>query len=843
MNDLLADFRYAFRRLRHSSAFTLTAVLTLALGIGATTAIFTLVQQIMLRPLPVPHAEQLYKLGKQNNCCVWGGLHDEWNIFPYDFYRSLREQTSLGEKLVAVQAGTNVLSIQRAGDADTQSMQTRLVSGNYFSVLGVVPFAGRLLREDDDQTGASPSAVISYQLWRRKFAANPHLVGSTLLLTGHPFTVVGIAAPDFIGERNQPDAPGIWLPLSAEPTLDPDRPLLHYAASEWLDLLIRIPDPKRVAPIQLGLANHLRRWITAHSDAFGDDATSSYIARQTILLSSASTGINSLRDRYGDGLRLLMFITGFVLLIACANLANLMLVRGITRKQELAIRGAMGAPRMRLVRQMLAETALLALAGGLAAIVVAYVGTRAILALVMRGVESSPISATPSLPVLGFALAVTLLTGVLFGIAPAWIASRTSPIEALRGANRSTRDASALPQKLLVVLQAALALVLLSTGGLLLTSLRHLEHQDFHFDTHGRLILLTDLRSAGYTVARLPALYQQFDDRLAHLPGVVSLAYTTYGPMTGADWNTGVYFPGLEPHNGRAAIYNAVSPHYFQAIGTPLLQGRSITEQDTATSVHVAVVNRSFVEKYLAGVSPLGVHFGPDPKLRTEFEIVGVVEDAKYGDAHEDSRPMFFSPLSQTTIFANPDDVSGETAKHFAANLVIQYQGNQPAVARALRSALHAIDPQIPILQLLSYDDQLNDNFSGDELVVRLTELFGALALLLAAVGLYGTTAHSVAQRTSEIGIRMALGASRGGVLSLIMRGALTQTLLGLAIGLPLSLLAARLLAHTLYQTAAFQPILLLGVILLLAISTGLAAVFPARRAASVDPNLALRLE
>ncbi len=846
MNSIIADIRFALRQLRKSPGFAATAILTLALGIGATTAIFTLVYQVLLRPLPVSNPEQLYKVGQANTSGVNGGLQGDWSAFSYEAYRYLRDRTPGIAGIAAVQSGTTTVSARRAGDPSTavQPLTMHFLSGNYFQVLGVKPYAGRLLTPDDDREGAPPTAVLSYTLWQTKFGGDPRIIGSTLLLTGHPVTVVGIAAADFLGERAMQDPPGLWLPLAQEAAFEPGFPLMKLPVDGWLNLLVRVPQAKDEPQVQLAIAGELRQWIRANAGIF-PNLTDRTLARQTTELVAASSGISDLRDQYQSGLKLLLLVAGFVLLIACANLANLMLVRGMARSQELAVRSALGAPRGRLIRQTLVEAVLLALFGGLAALIVAYAGTRGILALVTRGVELSPLSAAPSLPVLGFALLASLVTGIVFGIAPAWITSRTSPVEALRGANRSTRDASATPQRVLVILQAALSLVLLSTAGLLITSLRALEHQDFHFQPEGKLLVSTDLTAAGYSYDRLAELYRQIDDTFAHLGGVDSIAYATYTPMTNSTWNGGIFLPGAARIGDapQVAGYSAVSPGYFAALGTRVLLGRGVTEHDTATGTSAAVVNQAFVNRFLKGKTPVGEHFGPSLNKATEFDIVGVVEDTKYTDPEKPAVPMYFTPLTQSVAYTEPGQISNENFKHFAGNLVVRYRGDPGAAAASVRQALKSINPDIPILKMQSYEDQLSLNFTQQELVVRLTTLFGILALVLASIGLYGVTAYAVARRTSEIGIRMALGAGRAGVLAMIVRRALTQTLIGLAIGLPLCFAAGQLLQSTLYQTGGFQPLVLIVVAALLLASALLAALIPARKAASIDPMVALRTE
>ena len=444
---------------------------------------------------------------------------------------------------------------------------------------------------------------------------------------------------------------------------------------------------------------------------------------------------------------------------------------------------------------------------------------------------------------LGFTLLLSVGTGLLCGTAPAWIASRTHPVESLRGAQGQVRDAIALPQRILVVLQAALSLVLLTTAALLLTSLRALEHQNFRFHPEGTEIVFTDLKAGGYAAAQLPQLYRRFDDAFARMPGVTSFAYATYGPMAHDNWDGGVFFTGQSTTEKNVTFYDAVSPAYFATLGTSVIAGREFTEDDTAAAPNVAVINHAFADKYFRDKNPVGLHFGPAPQKAAEFEVVGVVEDTKYVNPAEPAAAMYFTPITQSVAWSTDRDMQGEASKHFAENLIVRFHGDASPVAAQVRQALNGINPEIPIISIERYTDELSSNFTQQDLIVRLTALFGALALLLASIGLYGVTAYAVARRTGEIGIRMALGAGRAGVLAMILRAALTQALLGLALGLPLTFLAGQLLRHTLYQTSSFQPLVLLAVAALLLASAFAAALIPARRAASIDPMTALRSE
>jgi len=849
MESILQDIRHGLRRLRRAPGFTLTALATLALGIGATTAIFTLTYQVILRSLPVEHPEQLYKVGKEIECCVDGGMQGHFRIFSYDLYRTLRDETPGIDGLAAVQAGSLGVSSRRQGDSAAQPLDVRFVSGNYFSVVGVKPLAGRLLTPEDDREGAPSVAVISHAIWQSKFNSDPRIVGSTVLFTGHPFTIVGIAAEKFLGDRNDGDPAGVWVPLAHEPILNPVRQLYRQPNAHWLDLLARISNPGNVAPAENAMRVELLRWIRTHRDPASHDAETE-IAKQTTELVPARDGINDLRDEYQKSLTMLQLIAAFVLVIACANLANLMLVRGVARRQELSVRSALGASRSRLVREMLVESVTLAILGGALGLFVAYVGVKAILAMVMKGVTVDPLSASPSLPVLFFALAVSALTGVLFGIAPALMASRLNPAEALHGANRTTGNISGL-QRALVILQAALSVALLSTSGLLIVSLQRLQHQDFHFDTHGRLIAFVDLQAAGIRYDHLDNLYRQFDQTFAAAHNLHDAAWATYSPMSYNNWSATITLNGGDPNTRMFASFSFVSQRFFDAIGTRVLYGRTFTDEDTSTSRHVAVVNQTFVKKFLKGKQPIGALFGPDPRITTAYEIVGVVDDSKYGNPSAPTRPMFFMPLSQATDYKSVDAPQGfrdqatknEQFAHFASRIVVRYEGDAAAATAAVRRVLNQVNPDIPIQYLVTYDEQVGNYFTRETLVVRLTAIFGAVALILASIGLYGVTAYGVARRIPEIGLRMALGADRASVLRLILRGAAIQTGIGLAAGIPAALLAGHLLQSQLYQVSGYDLRTILAACIVLIVSAAAASALPARRASSVEPMQALRTE
>lgn len=847
MGALTEDVCYGFRRLRRSPGFTFTALATLVLGIGATTAIFTLTYQVLLKSIPVDHPEQIYKVGQKNKCCDDSGLQDDWNLFSYDLYRTLRDQTPGTSGIAAEQSGETTLAVRRKGETAAQPIAARLVSGNYFDVLGVKTFAGRLLRPEDDHEGAPTVAVLSYAIWQTKFHSDPAIVGETVMMTGRPVTIVGISANGFLGDRTSSDAAGVWIPLANEPLLT-SRGLYLRPFANWLDLLVRIPGAKQVPQVQSSLRVALVRWLLANRDPSARDIVAD-IQKQTTELVSASGGISNLRDQYEKGLLLLQMIAGFVLLIACANLANLMLVRGLARRQELNLRSALGASRTRLVREMLIESLLLAVAGGALGLAAAYLGVKGMLALAMRGVQVVPVSASPSLPVLGFALAVSVVTGILFGIAPAWMAANSNPAEALRGANRSTGHAGGL-QRALVIAQSALSIALLSTSGLLILSLNQLQRQDFRFETKGRLIAFIDLQAAGYKYEQLDGLYRQMEQVFASVPTLHDMAYATYGPMAYSAWGTNIVLES-KPDTSVHAGYTTVSNRFFSAVGTQLIQGRVFTDGDTSNTRHVAVVNKEFVRKVLDGRPALGALFGPDRRMATEYQIVGVVDDSKYGDPSQPTAPMFFTPMAQLTTYGNiaaPDAIiqqanENERFGHYASNLIVRYDGDAASATAAVRRALNQVNPEIPITHLTTYDDQVSGYFTQQQLIVRLTSIFGALALLLASIGLYGVTAYGVARRIREIGVRMALGADRASVVRMVLQGAAWQVGLGILAGVPLALVGQHLLQSQLYEVKGTNLAPLAAACAVLILSALIASALPARRAAEVEPMQALRTE
>jgi len=840
MSTLMQDLRYALRRLRQSPGFAVVSVITLALGIGANTAIFTLVHAVMLKSLPVANPKQLYRLGNEDNCCVIGGLQDNWAIYSYALYQQFRDHTPEFSAMAAFQAGLENVSVRRSrSTGPAEPFVGEFVSGNYFSMFGLGAFAGRVITPEDDKANAAPVAVMSYRTWQQHFGLDPSVIGATFTVNTVTYTVAGIAPPGFFGDQLRPDPPDFWLPLATEPVLDGKDGLLNRPDSHWLYIIGRVKPGGKLPSVQSEVTVELQRWLSAQPDLTAHDR--SELGKQHIVLAPAGGGVQNLQTETAAGLRLLMTISGLVLLITCANIANLLLARGAATRFETAVRMALGASRQRLIRQIITESVLLGILGGLAGLLVAFEGTRTILLLGFRGAHYVPISAMPSLPVLGFAFLLSLVTGVVFGVAPAWITSHSDPAEALRGAGRSTRDRSSLPRKSLVVLQVALSAILLVGAGLLTQTLRNLENQRFGFETQGRLIVRVNPALAGYKLEKLYGLYQQLEQRLPQIPGVLSASFSLYSPMRGDNWSFGIHVEGHPPDERIGASFDRVGPHYFETIGTRLLRGRVIGDEDTPTSRQIAVINETFARKFFSKEDPVGKRFGlGDVSHSGDFEIVGIVEDAKYQNAREPAYATFFLPFLQTT---KDPKLSWVVYSQYIGDIELRVAGKPENLEAAVRRAVADIDPNLTVLDMMSLSEQLDRNFNQDRLIARLTELFGVLALVLACVGLYGVTAYSVARRTSEIGIRMALGANRAAVLALVLRAALMQLALGLAIGIPVALAGGRFLAHQLYGVKSHDPVIVGSAALVLAACALLAGFVPARRAASIDPMQALRTE
>jgi predicted permease len=850
--NLWQDIRYALRQLRKAPGFTLTAVITLALGIGANTAIFTLVHGILLRSLPVTNPAQLYRVGDNDDCCVEGGIPGnasdtgDFTIFSTDLYQYLRTSTPEFEQLAAMEAGQWQWSVRR-GDAPAKTLRAEFVSGNYFATLGLGAYTGRVFSDSDDSPSSPPAAVLSYKAWQGEYAADSSIVGSTVYIQARPFTVIGIAPPGFFGDRVTDNPPDLWVPLNTEPYIHGDTSILHHQESHWLYLLGRVRPATNVGALQAKLSVTLRQWLYTRP-LLTANGGSTIIPRQHVVLVPGGGGIQNLQQQTGEGIKMMMILSSVVLLIACANIANLMLARSTARRSDIALRMALGAGRRRVMRQMITESVLLSCIGGFAGLAVAYAGTHTILALAFPDAKNMPVSASPSLTVLGFAFLVSLATGLLFGAAPAWMASHAQPAEALRGANRSTRDRSSIPQKGLVIFQAALSLVLLAGAILMTKSLNNLENQKFGIATSNRYVLHFDPAGAGYTIDRVPGLYRQIEDRFSSVPGVASVGLALYSPLEGDNWGECVIqqgHPAPRPGDKCGSTWDRASAHFLDSIGVPIVQGRGFTEQDTASSPQVVLVNQTFVKRFFPNQNPIGQHFGIDlPQYNGAWEIVGVFADFKMNNPREEVRPVYLRPLAQQfAAYKEPMLASTETQSMFINSMVLSFNRPQANADALIRQTLAGVDPNLTVMDLRSLDAQVAGNFNEERLVAQLSSLFGILSLILASVGLYGVMSYFVARRTSEIGIRMALGATRSSVVAMVMRGVLWQVLVGLVLGIPAALYAGYLMKSLLYGVGSYDWTALVGAPFMLALCASAAGFIPARRAASIEPMQALRTE
>jgi macrolide transport system ATP-binding/permease protein len=852
MTVLLQDLVYACRQLRKTPGFTITVLLTLALGIGANSAIFTLVNAILLHNLPVVDPKTLVRIGDKDDCCVNGGWNDngDYSLFSTDTYYMFKKSLPEFEELAAMESGYawRPITVRRAGPQTVaKSVMGTFVSGNYFRVFGLSPAAGRLFSDGDDQKGAPITAVMSYDTWQQDYAGDPSVVGSAFYINTKPATIIGVAPNGFYGDRIDTHPPKYFLPMNSIDTVI-GAPYFNDPDTQWSYIIGRIKPGTSLPALQAKASALLKQEFTPLK-TFTDQRAQKVLPRTHVVLTPGGGGIQNMQDGYKDHLKLLQWIAALVLLVACANIANLLLVRGMSRKAELSIRSALGAQRSRIVRQLLTESILLSGMGGLLGLAVSYLGAHALLALAFPNQANMPVNASPSPLVIGFAFALSLVTGILFGLAPAMMAARTQPAEALRSNARTTAHGASFLQRALVVLQAALSLVLLVAAGLFAQSLNKAENVDMKLDATNRYIAHINPQAAGYKNTEVEPLYQSIVDRFHDIPGVLKVGLATYTPMEQNNWGSGVKVQG-EPDINKGASWVKGSPEYFDSVGTRVVIGRGFKLQDTLNAAPVAVVNQEFVKQFFGNRNPIGHRFGFSGPSKTPqdgaHEIVGVVENTTYTSVYWKNHAMYFLPLTQRAGVANdpdPDNSIDKDQSMYAGALVIQTAHPIAGFEKIVGDTLASINPNLTIVKFQTFQQQIDDRFIEERLIARLTSLFGLLALLLAAIGLYGVTAYTVVRRTPEIGIRMALGAARGRVIGTVMRGAMLQAVAGLAIGIPVTIFCVRYVKSQLYEmTSVSVPVMAIAIGVLV-LAAAIAGFIPARRAASIDPVRALRVE
>jgi len=877
LEGLLQDTRISVRMLLKSPGFTAIALLSLALGIGGNTAIFTLINQVMLHNLPVRDPEQLVTFGNSNGAGVAGGIDiGQFGLFPWYFARQLQADPGPFQGIASYCSFADKVSIRLPGadglavaNSSAILAPASLVSGNYFSVLGAQPFMGRAINLSDDATpGTGAVVVLSHHFWQQSLSSDPAILGKTISINGTPFAVIGIMPEAFHGLKQDLEPPDLWTPESMQ-TVVLQQPSLLTAndGAYFLDMFGRVgnqavADKGALAQSQNWLDQQIHTAMRAQEGAKLTPAREQEINRVTAPLTSATRGVSSLRNRYGGSLLILMCVVGLVLLIACANLANFLLARAATRKREIATRLALGSSRARIVRQCLIETFLLSFTGGMLGLGLAFGATRALIAFVSQGSPYIAMKPAPDATVLLFTLGVSLLTGMLFGMAPAIIASRTGAASNLSAGSRTAqssggRQARFWP-KALVTAQVMLSLLLLVGAGLFLGTLRNLENQDYGFErTH---LLLADFnpKLAGYKPSQTPALHQQLLERLSALPGVQSAALALTPPISGGNWSSNIMVPGYTPapkENTNSKL-NRVSGKYFETTGIAIVAGRGLNDGDTLNRQKVAVINQTLAKHFFPKGDAVGrtLTIGIDD-VKGPWLVVGIARDTKSGNPRDtDPDRMTYLPLAQIEPFNYVDTSAAgkaavnpappeENQDRFAGLILLRTTGDPAHSIADLSSAVASIDPNLPLLKITTIEEQVNDFMTHDQLVSTLTGLFSLLALLLAAIGLYGVMSYNVVRRSNEIGIRIALGAQAQTVLWMILNESLLLLAVGLGLGLPLTLTATNYLKSQLFGLSAMDPATFSAALAVVCAMTLLAAWLPARRATKVDPMVALRCD
>ncbi|HEV2690539.1 MAG TPA: ABC transporter permease [Bryobacteraceae bacterium] len=831
METVLQDVRYALRGLAKSPAFTAVVVLSLGLGIGANTAIFSVLDTLLLRPLPVNHPEQLVTLTRVDPA------RGSANNLSYPMFERFRELNQIFADVSALWQieRANVAIGGTGGGVESKPLIVDLVSGSYFSMLGVNAAAGRVFTADDDRIpGGHPVAVISYRYWDRRFGRNGDVVGRTINISNTVYTIVGVAAKGFSGE-NISEPSDVWIPMAMQSQAMPDRPgLLTHPTSMWMTNIARLQpgvSAKAAQPLAQVLFQQMMK------DRAGPAASPQVLqrlAQQHMELRQAGTGFAVQREIFGQPLKVLMIIVGLVLLIACANVANLLLARAAGRQREIAVRLAIGAGRSRIAQQLLTESLLLASMGGVIGLALALWGTNLLLAMAGSGRAPMNLEVPIDWRVLGFTAALCLITGILFGLAPATSASKVSLTPALseRGAGSAGVVGRFSLGKLLVISQVALSLLLLIGAGLFTRTLTNLKSQDLGFAReHVWLFWITPpSKSDGAPLAKLFDTVQQ---RISNLPGVVSASPSRNGLLSGF---VGIRQVGVEGYTPKSdedmgAQWSLVAPKFFDTIGMRLLLGRDFTDRDNEKAPRVAVINETMARDFFAGQNPVGRRFGMGGDEENAIEIVGVVQDSKYFSLRDKNVRMVYLPYRQ------------DTAHLIMMCLAVRASGDQPGFTGRIRDEIRGIDPALVIPRIDTVEQQVDATLVEERLVAVLSGFFGVLAVMLACLGLYGVMAYTAARRTNEIGIRMALGATRSEVLTMVLKESLLLVALGIAIGVPATLAATRLVSSLLFGIRASDPLTIAGGAALMIAVAALAGFLPARRAARVDPMIALRYE
>ena len=838
MSTTIADLRYALRGLRRSPLFASVAILSLALGIGANTAIFTLIDQILLRKLPIRHPEQLVMLYQQGTNM---GSNMGSRMHSYPLYQDLQKKAEPFSEVLCRRVVPASVSV----DNQTERVQAELVSGNYFTMLGVPPAAGRVFNseEDDQAYNGHPVVVLDYGYWVRRFAGDPAIVGRKILVNDSPMTVVGVSAAGFAG-LDPAQAPQIRVPIQMKPVLMPEQGWIHMddRRSRWVQVFGRLKPGYTVqsakAPVQ-GLFTQIRAYeMTLPAAKDWSAYNREQFMKGRLEVESAAIGYSPLRNDFSTALVVLMCMVGLVLLIACANVANLLIARAFMRQKEIAVRLSLGSSRGRLVRQLLVESVVLSMFGGAAGVGLAFVMTRGLLSLVPSQGEPLLIAAHPDLRILAFAVALTFITGIVFGLLPALRASRPDPWTTLKDTIGSVASGggSLFLRKSLVAAQVALSFLLLFGAGLFVRSLENLKGADPGVALDNLVTFQLSPALSGYSNDRANVFYRDLLERLSSSPGVKSAALAFVPILSGDEWDSSVAVEGHQAKDGEdmQAFMNAVSPGYFATMKIPVLDGRDFRAGDAAelsetSEPRVMIVSRAFAEHYFPGQSAIGKHvgFGGGPGTKLKMEIVGVVANTLYEGPRQGIHRQAYIPAWGNS----------------SAVFYLRTQAPSASVYTTVRGVVRQLDNGIPVYGMKTVESQLDETLLSDRLVAMLSAGFGALATLLASIGLYGVMAFVVARRTKELGIRLALGARAGLVIWSVMREVLLLLAIGLAVGVPAAMALGRYVSAQLYGIKATDPAIAGWTIALLAIVSAAAGLIPAQRASRIDPILALRAE
>jgi predicted permease len=828
-----SDLRLALRGLRRSPLFATGAILSLALGIGANTAIFTLIDQILLRKLPVHHPEQLvmlYQQGTHNGSNMGSRMHS------YPIYQDYQKRAEpLSEVLCR-----RLIPASVSVDNRTERVTAELVSGNFFTMLGVGPAVGRVFnsQQDDQIYNGHPVVVLSYDYWTSRFASDPNVVGKKILVNNYPMTVVGVSAAGFVG-IDPTQQPQVRVPILMEPTMLPEWTWVHLSdrRTRWIQVFARLKPGwtlESAQPPLQGLFTQIRTYeMTLPAAKEWSPYSREQFMKGKLLVTSAALGYSQLRNDFSTPLVVLMCMVGLVLLIACANVANLLIARGFMRQREIAVRLSLGASRGRLVRQLLAESLVLSFAGGIVGVVLAIGLTRGLLALVPTDGDPLLIHATPDFRILAFTFGLTALTGVIFGLLPALRASRPDPWTTLKDTvgSLAASGGSLFLRKGLVTAQVALSFLLLFGAGLFVRSLQNLKGTDPGVDLDNLVTFQLSPALSGYTPERGTIFYKALLERLRPAPGVKSAAQAGVAILSGDEWDSSMSVEGHKAADGEdmQAFMNSISPGYFETLKIPMLEGRDFTTADRLEEAKVAIVNHKFAEHFFPGKSAVGrrIGFGDGPNAKLNIEIVGVAADTLYEGPREGVHRQVFIPS-----FGN-----------YSSVFYLRTHTQSSGAYSMIRNEVRQLDATMPVYAMKTLEAQLDETLLTDRLIALLSAGFGLLATLLASVGLYGVMAFVVARRRKELGIRLALGAQPKTLIWMVMREVLVLLAIGLAVGIPAAMALGQFVSAQLYGIQAHDPWIATSTVLVLSVVSALAGLIPARRASRIDPILALRYE